>query len=291
MALSGKKPRSDLEHALLVPELREANERLLLAGLREQELVARLKRNLELRDHLLAVVSHDLGTPLAAVRLSTESLLEPHEAVALPPRTRASLENILFAANQMRDLVDQLGQLAQLESGRLRVTWTRTSMITVLRGALALLEGTAKRKSVRLEIDVKPEDLKLRCDVPKVIRVVANLVGNAVKFTPSGGRVCIKVRRVRECARVRVTDTGPGIARKDVPNLFQPYFRGTKVRRSGTGLGLYISKAIVEAHGGTIIFVPSTRSGACFELRLPFAPRRVEPDSANEGALTAGGAV
>jgi signal transduction histidine kinase len=220
---------------------------------------------IRLRDDVLAVVSHDLRSPLAAVTMGIETLLARSKADELVRRLGAKpLEAIQRSAEHMRRLLDEVGELASIQAGRLALQHSRESVPALVDEVLQMLEPVAQRKSLQLEKQLPAAPLTVFCDRDRITRVLVNLLGNAIKFTPERGRIVVSVHDQGHEIRVDVCDTGPGIAPADLPKLFQPYWKGKQSGRTGTGLGLYIARGIVQAHGGRIGVESEVGAGSTF---------------------------
>ena len=237
--------------------------------------IARLDRDLRsaigARDNLLAVVSHDLRGPLATILLSAE--LENRTRQRNDRRQpRNPLDTILRAADQMHRLLEDLLQVATIEAGTFAVEVDSHDVRVLIVQVLELLEPLAANKAIKLESEV-PEGLPpIHCDDHRIVQVLSNLIGNAIKFAPDGGRIQVRAwMRVHEI-QFAVSDDGPGIAVDQISHLFDRYWKGTTERRRGTGLGLYIAKGIIEAHGGQIWAESELGAGSTFCFTLPIAP-------------------
>jgi signal transduction histidine kinase len=242
------------------------------------------------RERLLAVVAHDLRNPLGAVAMYAEVLasLQPDDGTA-DPYLRAALAAIRDGTAGMQRIVEDLLDVAALRGGALRVHRTVGLVAAPFADAEQMLRPLADAAGVALV--VAPEgDATTRTgpiDADRLVQLLSNLVGNAVKFTPPGGRVTVGYAVDDTGLTASVVDTGPGIAADELPHLFTAFRRGD--RRSdaregarGAGLGLWIARAIVEAHGGTLGVdsrpVPGPMQGTTFHFTIPFAdvPRRWE---------------
>ncbi|WP_375771367.1 ATP-binding protein [Archangium gephyra] len=226
------------------------------------------------REELLAVVSHDIKTPLLVVRMNAEMLL----SAARPPgeerrrQGRRHLENILLAAGQMRDLIGGILDRARMQGMPMPLAPQPWAVDELFRQAAEVLRPLALNKSQDLVMEVSPGLPRVRADRERVLQVLSNLVGNAIKFTPSGGTVTLRARKVDGMVRISVKDNGPGIAPEDVPHLFERFWRASGVNERGTGLGLSIVKSIVEAHGGTLWVETQLGAGSTFFFTLPAEP-------------------
>ncbi|HEY0094148.1 MAG TPA: ATP-binding protein, partial [Archangium sp.] len=225
------------------------------------------------REELLAVVSHDIKTPLLVVRMNAEMLLN----AARPPgeerrrQGRRHLENILLAAGQMRDLIGGILDRARLQGMPMPLATQPWAVEELFRQAAEVLRPLALNKSQDLVLEVCPGLPRVRADRERVLQVLSNLVGNAIKFTASGGTVTLRARKVDGLVRISVKDNGPGIPPEDVPHLFERFWRASGVNERGTGLGLSIVKSVVEAHGGTLWVETQVGVGSTFFFTLPAA--------------------
>lgn len=223
-----------------------------------------------LRERMLAVVSHDLRSPLTSVRTDLDLLLRRLRGDS---RTVAQLARMERGLCRMEGLIRDLLDFAQLRHGRLSLQLSSVPIAELLEETMELFEVAAERKRLRLHVKVVPPLDHLRCDRARLGRVLANLVGNAVKYTPPGGRISVTAAPQLGGCLLRVTDTGPGIPPDELPRLFEPYRRASGVRGEGVGLGLAIVAALVEAHGGRIEATSVEGVGSCFTVRLPLEPR------------------
>lgn len=226
-----------------------------------------LERLNQEKNRFLGMAAHDLRGPLIAIMGYAEFLLE---AIDSPrPEHRVYLETILSSSSLMARLIDDLLDVAQIESGELRLHREPSDIGALVERCLALIRPMAAAKRVRIVVcgDTLPP---LLLDRDKMTQVLNNLLGNAVKFSPEGSTVTVRLRR-GEKAEIAVEDQGPGIPPQEVSNLFTPFHQGsaraTKGER-GRGLGLWIARRMVEGHGGTLDVV-SGPTGSTFIASLP----------------------
>jgi signal transduction histidine kinase len=173
------------------------------------------------------------------------------------------------ATDRMSGLIDDLLDFARIESGRLRITPALCDVRSVVGEAIDALEPLAAQKRIALTLDLPPHDCTAPVDRARIVQVLANLVGNAVKFVAPGGHIAIAVTAAASHVAVTVTDDGPGIAAHQVPHVFERYFQAESTQRLGTGLGLAIVKGLVEAHGGGVSVSSVLGEGASFTFVLP----------------------
>jgi signal transduction histidine kinase len=218
------------------------------------------------RDNLLAVVSHDLRNPLSAIRLTATHLASKTE---VPQEALQHLDVISRAAERMNRLIGDLLNASSIEAGTFTVQAQAEEVPPVVRELVEAMRPAAVARSIQLDYHA-PDDLpRARCDRQRLAQVLSNVVDNAVKFTPDGGRIHIDVRPDGAELCFEVIDSGVGIPAEDLPHLFDRYWKGTTGRREGTGLGLYIARGIVEAHGGSISVTSQPGVGTTFSFTIP----------------------
>lgn len=214
------------------------------------------------RESLMELVVHDLRNPLTAIRVAAESLEMDAQLDSLRRRTSV----ITRAAARMEKLVRDLFDAAQAERGDLRLSLQREDAQSIVQEVLDANAPIANERGVLLEPDHPAEPVALTCDRGQVLRVLANLIGNAIRFTPNGGRITVRVRAEDRLARFSVIDTGTGIAPRDLQLVFEPHWKGGG---TGAGLGLFIARTIVRAHGGEIGVQSTLHQGTVFWFTIP----------------------
>ncbi|MFL5310751.1 MAG: ATP-binding protein [Myxococcales bacterium] len=228
------------------------------------------QRAVRQRDDVLAVVSHDLRNMLNVFRLTASSLAnELPEDAGLARDFVGRLER---QADAMSRLVDDLVDVARIDAGTLRVVRTTCDARTLAQDALLAVQPLADQKGIALAADLPGSGPQVNCDRHRILQVFANLLGNAVKFTEQGGvRLEMAVDDREVC--FSISDTGAGISPEHLPHLFERYWQAREGERSGAGLGLYIARRIVEAHGGRI-WADSARGKG---TRISFTLLRPQP--------------
>ena len=226
------------------------------------------QREVQARQDLLSTVSHDLRNPLSTIVMSAQLLQ------ASPPgadRTKP-LEMILRSAHRMNRIIADLLDIASIESGRMTVDLRRHAVAPLVREAVEIHRLFAETKAIRLEGAVTTEGMAVECDPGRVLQVLGNLIGNAIKFTPEGGVVTVRAERRDTEALFSVEDSGPGVPADEVPDIFDRFWQAKKTARLGTGLGLSIAKGLVEAHRGRIWVESTPGKGATFFVAIPLLP-------------------
>jgi signal transduction histidine kinase len=225
-----------------------------------------------LKDEFVATASHELRTPLTSISGYLEMALDPAEG-GLSPATERHLRIVQRNADRLSVLVEQLLFLARADSHALEIDRQRVDLQELLTEAAETARPAAAAKDVALTV-VTDSVQPVLADRLQLVRIVENLVTNAVKFTPEGGSVRLAARRDGDTAVLEITDTGVGIPAAEQPELFNRFFRGTSAIEKaiqGSGLGLAISQVIAEAHGSTIEVESLPGTGSTFRLALPLA--------------------
>jgi len=215
----------------------------------------------------LAIVSHDLRTPLAVIRLQTDMLRR--DGVEGDSRS-AKLDAIEFAAQRTHELAQELLDASAVEAGGFSIRPTTVVAASLVDRAVSLFAPIAASKEVALRAPPPDPELRLRCDADRIAQVLSNLLGNAIKFTPARGTVSVSVERDGEFGCFEIADSGPGIAESARLTIFESYASGDAAS-AGAGLGLFIARGIVEAHGGAIWVESSLGTGSRFRFTLPLA--------------------
>ncbi|HVL89177.1 MAG TPA: PAS domain S-box protein [Actinomycetota bacterium] len=249
-----------------------------------------LRRASEAKSVFLARMSHELRTPLSAILISAEMLTTPAYGARSEEMLTQLGNRILQGGRHLLGLIDDLLDLTRIETGRLQITPVPVSAA----GLMSELEGAlgphARRKQLRLELPAA-EGITILADPLRLRQVFLNLIGNALKFTDAGGHVWVGITQRRGLVTISVADTGPGIAPEDLGRIFEPFEQASH-RNEGAGLGLAISKQIVEMHGGTIKVDSRPGKGSIFLVTLAGvnadSTETDEPDASERSAARAG---
>ncbi len=224
----------------------------------------------KLRRDLIAWTSHDLRTPLTSIRALIEAL---HDGVVTDPETKQRYYHTIRAdIIALNSLIDDLFELAQLDAGGLALELSPHALTDLISDSLESFEAVAAQRGVTLTGTIGENLDPVLLNVPKIGRVLANLISNALRYTPTGGQVQVRAFRNAEGAVVLVQDSGPGFAPADLPRVFEQFYRGEQARSratGGAGLGLAIAWGIVEAHNGRIWAENGPEGGAVVGFVLP----------------------
>jgi PAS domain S-box-containing protein len=232
-----------------------------------------------MKDQFVATVSHELRTPLAAMDGWLHILLDG-EPGPLNEEQHRFLTTVKRNSDRLMRLVGDLLLIGQMDAGRFTLDMTDVDVSELVSETVALFEGTAMEKRIELTADMAPSAM-VRGDRLRLGQLLSNLVSNAVKFTPEDGQVRVRVGEQGGTCQVEVTDSGIGIPLEDRGHLFERFYRAsTATGTAGSGLGLAISKAIADAHGGTIRIADSGGSGTRFVVELPLhVPAEAEAEA------------
>ncbi|XXF77198.1 GAF domain-containing protein [Myxococcaceae bacterium GXIMD 01537] len=250
---------------------RELGRRAALA-IENAQLNAQTQRAMQLRKEVLAVVSHDLRNPLGSISLRLLAL-ERRAARNGDTPTEQDAQVLQRSARQMERLIADLLDMASIDAGRLTVRPQAQDVCGLLSEAMELLAPLGESCGVRVELLAPAPSFKLRCDRARIVQVLSNLAGNALKFTPSGGSVSLRASLDGDRAVISVHDTGGGIPAEELPHVFDRYWRARSAEKTtrGVGLGLAIVKGIIESHGGEIRAESALGQGSTFTFTLPLS--------------------
>jgi signal transduction histidine kinase len=222
------------------------------------------------RDDMIAIVSHDLRNPLNAIQMGA-TLLEA-EVDKLPGRMAETLRRMQRAGRQMTGLLNDLLDVTKIDAGALTIEAKPEPLEPVVEEALDQFRLAAVDKKVVLASAIDGGVPLVAMDRDRILQALSNLLGNALKFTAAGGEVHVAAKHAEDAVRVIVRDTGVGIAPEHVPHLFDRYWQAKETSSLGAGRGLFITKGIVEAHGGTILVESALGQGTTFSFTLPLVP-------------------
>ncbi|MBI3977364.1 MAG: PAS domain S-box protein [Chloroflexi bacterium] len=235
-----------------------------------ERLLAEIQRRADEREAYIHTISHDLRNPLAIVQGHAQRLLRALDRAGLSGSERWSAEAILTGARQMNVMIQDLVDSARLEAGQLIL---ERQPVSLAFSVLDLLERARGVMDVGRVMAETPPDLPpVNADPNRLERILVNLISNALKYSPRDAEVTVRAERRGEEVVVSVADRGPGIAPEDRPRIFERFFRGQGTQRAeGVGLGLYVTRMLVEAHGGRIWFESEQGKGSTFAFTLPIA--------------------
>jgi len=233
-----------------------------------------LKRMNKMKSDFVSNVSHELRTPLTSIK-GYANILSDGKLGAMNEDQKQRLLRINEQTNTLTQLVNDLLDISRIESGNVTMEFKPMTAQSLLENPIDLLQPQMREKQIALHIESEEKPIEIWVDREKMERVLLNLLGNAVKFTPSGGSVTVQISNRKELVQFDVSDTGIGIDAKDIQHLFEEFFRSENAIRQnikGTGLGLSLAKRIIEAHEGKIWVKSKVGQGSTFSFSLPLKP-------------------
>jgi signal transduction histidine kinase len=267
-ALTFVSAESDRQYGASDLALAEELGRRLATAIDNARLYSEAQSAVKARDDVLGIVAHDLRNPVGTIRMAAQLLAE----VEMPPERRLKQYGIIVrAAERMNSLIQDLLDVSSIEAGRLSITADALAVRPVFDEVRDMFHAQAEAKLQTLEFQCAETLPKIQADRDRLLQVFSNLIGNALKFTPEGGRITIAAEAGEEHVRFVVADTGRGVAAEELPHVFDRFWQSRHTRRGGAGLGLAITKGIVEAHRGQITVASTPGVGTEFTFTIPCA--------------------
>jgi signal transduction histidine kinase len=254
--------REELLSNLLAFERKETDLRLRLERSRSDEALAS-------RENFFAMVSHDLRSLLGGIVLTADLLTTAAKTAEPATQLERYADSIHRFSGRMERLISDLVDVASMEAGKLSLIPELADPRALVTESVEAFQAAATRHGVRISAEVGEAVHPMTLDRERILQVITNLVGNALKFTPRDGRITIRVEALESEVRFTVEDTGCGIAARQVDKIFERFVQLDPTDRRGLGLGLYIAKSIVEAHGGRIWVDSEAGRGSTFRFSLP----------------------
>lgn len=237
-------------------------------ALENARLYRKAEQAIASRDEVLAVVSHDLRNPLNRVRLGAEMLLD---ASGMPEGADRTLGIIVRAADEMNRLIGDLLDVTRIEAGRLAIVPTPLSLTHLLDRIDESHAAAAAARGIAWSVARPAPDVTVRADEGRLLQALGNLIGNAIKFTPTGGAIRIVTEAASDAVRIGVCDSGPGMDEAQLAHVFDRFWQARPGDRRGAGLGLAITRGIVEAHRGRLWLESAVARGTDAWIELPLA--------------------
>lgn len=242
------------------------------SAIENARLYDELKRATSLREEVVAIVSHDLKNPLTTVETSLTILKHLPMLEECNQEVGKAIWLIERGVSQMKRLISDLADLVRLQAGGLSLHSQETNAIDLVREVVRMYQPAAVEKKIDIRGQCPESPILMKCDRDRILQVLMNLVGNAVKFTSYQGKIVVGVKDSAHQVEFTVEDSGPGIAEKDLPFVFDRYWQAQKDKKKGTGLGLSIARGIVELHQGQIGVDSEVGRGSKFYFRIPRQP-------------------
>ncbi len=232
-------------------------------------MCAKLKEIEKVKSDFFSLMSHELRTPLTTIKEGTNLFLEGLKEEEATKKQRRLLTIINEECVRMITLVNSLLDLSKMEAGMMAFNFSRTNLISLIEKVTREIEPLAETENITIKTDLQDDMPHIKIDCDKILQVLRNLIGNAVKFTPEDGQVLIFASNTNQEIRVSITDTGSGIAEENITSIFEKYHQESSNKIKGTGLGLSIVKHIIDAHGGHVWVESTSEKGSTFSFVLP----------------------
>jgi signal transduction histidine kinase len=221
----------------------------------------------QMKKDFIAIASHELRTPLGLILGHSTFLRE-----VIDGKYHEQLDTIIRSGGRLKEIIENLSDVENFQSGAARIRMVKFSLPNLVRQTSHSFQGTAKEKNISLRLSIKSPDLFIEGDVEKIEIAVANLLKNALSFTPEGGHIIIRVEQISGYAKVAIIDDGIGIPSEDLSQIFERFYQvGSHLTRQhgGMGLGLSVAKVMIDLHGGKIWAESIPGKGSQFAFLLP----------------------
>ena len=222
---------------------------------------------IRVREEVVAVLSHDLKNPLSGVLLNTHLLLR--NVSSEESAHKRKVERIKHSAERMHNLIEDILDVTKMDAGTFTIDPQKEDVRSFVMEAIELHRSISEEKGIKLQIDFMDDCKEIICDRQRILQVLSNLLGNAIKFTPNGQSIRLTVENIDQSIQFSIKDSGPGISADKIPLIFDRYWQASETKKLGAGLGLFIAKSIVEAHKGKIRVESQEGHGANFIFTLP----------------------
>lgn len=257
------------EYEYRIPKKEIPADELGQLALSFNQMSEKLEQTETMRRQLIGDISHELRTPLTAIKGSMEGLID-----GVLPKDESTFSQIYQEADRLQRLVEDLQELSRVEAGHFKLTKKKTNIKDLARAATTALESAFIRKKVSISLHYENNLPQINADPDRILQVLQNLLGNALQFTPSGGEVKINIAASGYGVEVFVSDNGAGIEARHLDHIFERFYRAdpsrSRINGGGSGIGLTISKTLVEAHGGKIrVESRGKNKGSKFTFTLP----------------------
>jgi signal transduction histidine kinase len=236
----------------------------------QKQLFEQIKKTAQARKEVLETVSHDLKNPLTSVELSLQFLQRKSKTGVAASEVMDFTATALQATHAMKDLIQSLLDQAKRDAGTVDLDVHAENLLNVIESVKVILRPLADQKMIQIQTVSNADEIPLLLlDQRKITQVISNILGNAIKFTPEGGRILIETAREDDQIRVSISDTGRGIPPHLANQVFERFWQVSETSKQGTGLGLAIAKAVIDAHHGKIWVESEPGRGATFSFTLP----------------------
>lgn len=257
------------EYAYRIPDDEIPADELGQLAVNFNQMAEKLEQTETMRRQLIGDISHELRTPLTAIKGSMEGLID-----GVLPKDQTTFSNIFLEADRLQRLVEDLQELSRVEAGKFSLKKKLIRIESLAKSAVDSLDSAFAKKNIILVYKPEKNLPRVNADADRVLQVIQNLLGNALQFTPSGGKVSLSISQQESQIQISVNDNGPGIDARHLQHIFERFYRAdpsrSRTNGGGSGIGLTISKTLVEAHGGKIwAHSDGKNQGSTFSFTLP----------------------
>ena len=236
----------------------------------EQAAHVETRSVLTTREEFVAIVSHDLRNPIGAILSSAEILLDDASVFQVSEEAKNLIELVRRNAQSSLRLISDILDMERISEGKLQLQLEKNKIDEIINESAESFSHIVSDKRILFKTSTLNINHEILCDKDRVAQILSNLIGNAIKFTPAGGSVTVEARQTGEDVTISICDTGPGIPHNQKNRIFERFAQIGDKQRSGLGLGLYISKTLVESHLGKIWVTSKPGAGSTFYFTLPF---------------------
>lgn len=260
---------ADGDYAQRIPEAEIQSDELGMLAVSFNQMAEKLDRTETMRRQLIGDISHELRTPLTAIKGSMEGLMD-----GVLKKDESTFQQIYAEADRLQRLVEDLQELSRVEAVQFKLQKKKVNVEGLVKSAVQSMSGAFTKKGVKLDYEIPKNLPDILLDNDRIIQVLSNILGNALQFTPKNGRVKVKVKEIPGFLKIFVVDSGIGIEGSHLPHIFERFYRAdtsrSRMNGGGSGIGLTVSKSLIEAHGGRIWAESQGRNkGSTFIFTLP----------------------
>lgn len=229
-----------------------------------------LEKMNEAKTAFVSIAAHQLQSPMSAIRWTVASIIDSLDDSCKTPELEHHAENIYLHIDRTVRMIQNLLNVARIEAGRIAYKFERMELNTLVESYVGMFEPVAEQKGVILDPHIEKEKMYVEGDLDKLPLVVENLIDNAIKYTAEGKKITVKLEKKGEKAEISIADQGIGIPKSQQDKIFQKFFRADNAKdtASGTGIGMYLAREVVEAHGGEILFESKEGKGTTVFVRI-----------------------
>jgi signal transduction histidine kinase len=235
-------------------------------AIHKTQLYEEAQKAVEMRDLFMSVASHEIKSPLTVIKTYSQIL---HRKAKDDLPLQRGLELILSESDRLTSLLEELLQVEQVTTGEFKYEMQQHSLTEIVNQAINMFRITRPQYQIKVENSLNKSDNHVYADANKLIQAITNILSNAAKYSNKNSLITLNIMSQKETFSMRITDKGQGIAKKDLPKIFNAFYRGRRVKAKGLGIGLYLVKDIIDRHGGTVDIQSTVNKGTTVTVTLP----------------------